>query len=500
MGDPLRVGDLQSADDLGWVWQTFKPNPGPQERLLRTKADDRMFGGAKGGGKTAGSLADFINCALRAAILADCDWGAFVGIMIRKTNDSLDEVRREIVRRWCWREINGKKVKIGELVGGADFRLVHPVFRGFSLKLRHCETEDDAEKYQGHNYQWGCLEEGGLYRTPKVADILQGTLRSDNKLITPKFMITANPGGPGHAWLKRRYVTPSEPNQVFVGRNEDGYVVSKRIFIPSLLDQNPHIPKDYERKLRAMTTGDDQQWKALRYGDWDIVRGDVRFDHFDRKIHMIPRFNIPSCWPIYYAMDWGEAVPSVITWWARCDGSAATGPNNEAIWFPKDTRICIGELFLGVDDGTYQTGLRLTDPQIVERMKVHVKEDPQLARAKTGVGDTQLHKNYSDSLATPNSRYYAPAGFPMQEVKGKDRINGWAEMNGRFFHSKAHRLEEPGLFAFDHLRHFQHTFENAQRDPDRLDDILDPDDYADCCRYAITFRPDPGLRTERRKF
>ncbi len=80
--------------------------------------------------------------------------------------------------------------------------------------------------------------------------------------------LTFNPGGPGHEWLKKRYITASKPMIPFkVVLDESGTTVT-RVFIPSRLADNPKIadPKAYAARIRA--SGPKWLVKAWLEGDW----------------------------------------------------------------------------------------------------------------------------------------------------------------------------------------------------------------------------------------
>src|SRR3990172_8062141 len=106
------------------------------------------------------------------------------------------------------------------------------------------------------------------------------------------------PGGPGHNFFKRRFVTPYPAGgKVIIGKGGN-----KRIYIHATLADNPHIDPAYKQSLEALP---DAEKKAKLYGDWDSYLGLV-FDEFRDKqypdepshaLHVIAPFDIPSWWP-----------------------------------------------------------------------------------------------------------------------------------------------------------------------------------------------------------
>jgi hypothetical protein len=66
----------------------WRPQPGPQEALLECPIEDIGFGGARGGGKTAGMLGDFGSHEHR--------YGRYArGLFLRRTYPELEEVTRQ---------------------------------------------------------------------------------------------------------------------------------------------------------------------------------------------------------------------------------------------------------------------------------------------------------------------------------------------------------------------------------------------------------------------
>jgi predicted phage terminase large subunit-like protein len=71
-----------------------------------------------------------------------------------------------------------------------------------------------------------------------------------------------NPGGPGHDWVRRRFVEPWQAHQY------DPTVALERHFYPARFGDNPHLDGDaYDEMLRQLDPITRQQ---LRDGDWDI--------------------------------------------------------------------------------------------------------------------------------------------------------------------------------------------------------------------------------------
>ena len=68
----------------------------------------------------------------------------------------------------------------------------------------------------------------------------------------------------------------------------------------------------YEQRLGAL---DENERRALRYGDWDIFAGQV-FREFRRDVHVVDPFPIPEDWRKFRALDYGYANPACCLWLA----------------------------------------------------------------------------------------------------------------------------------------------------------------------------------------
>lgn len=226
------------------VWY---PNPGPQTALIACPIEDILYGGARGGGKTGGMLGDFLQHAATYGRHAR-------GVFFRKTMAELEEVQRQAIELYT---------QLDAVYLVAEDTWVFP--NGASLKMRFLRTLADYTHYHGHSYTWLGYDDAGEWPDPKVIDRMRSTLRSDAGV--PCVMrLSANPGGPGHAWLKERYIIGRKP----MVPHQDPATGIWRVFIPAKLRDNPYLdPKEYTKNLLA--SGPAWLVKAWLEGDWDVV-------------------------------------------------------------------------------------------------------------------------------------------------------------------------------------------------------------------------------------
>lgn len=277
------------------VW---KPQPGPQHLLLTLpdKIGEVFFGGARGGGKTDGVIGLWLAHASRHGANAK-------GIIFRRSMSELEEVQSRMMELFpALGATYAVSVKTWTMPGGA------------TLKLRFLDADEDATKYQGHGYTFMAFDEAGNWPSPKPIDMLRATLRSVAGVPT-LLVLTGNPGGKGHDWIKERYILPAQPLTPFLGPDDQ-----LRIFIPSRLQDNKILmEKDPGYIDRLKASGPAWLVNAWLNGDWNATEEGNLFkrEHwkfFDEapKAEMIVQ-SLDSAFKTGTANDY-----SVCSTWARC--------------------------------------------------------------------------------------------------------------------------------------------------------------------------------------
>ena len=148
---------------------------------------------------------------------------------------------------------------------------------GARLTFAYLESDADAENYQGHNYSAIFIEEMGNFPRPEPIYKLMATMRSPNPLVKPIFRATANPGGPGHLWVRARYIDPEPKGMKIVHDTfENPFTGEKRaierVYIPSRVTDNPYCNNsDYIARLQL--SAGKRLLHAWLYGDWSIIEG-----------------------------------------------------------------------------------------------------------------------------------------------------------------------------------------------------------------------------------
>ena len=138
--------------------------------------------------------------------------------------------------------------------------------------------------------------------------------------------LTCNPGGIGHAWVKRLFVD----RQFREGEAPEDYS-----FIQALVFDNKALTEadpEYASSLRSLP---DRLRDAWLYGKWDVFEGQF-FPEFDSKIHVCSPDDIPKDVCHFLGFDYGFDMLAALICAVDCDGN---------LWVVKEK--CIPNLTLG---------------------------------------------------------------------------------------------------------------------------------------------------------
>src|SRR6056300_1947470 len=275
-------------DDTG-THVAFMPNDGPQTDFLAASEKDVLYGGAAGGGKSFAMLID---------PLRSCHIPEHRALILRRSMPEL----REIIDKS--RELYPKAFK------GAKFKEVEKLWQfpsGAKIEFGFLERDADVYRYQGQAYSWIGFDEITHLPTEFGWNYLASRLRTTDPEIKTYLRCTANPGGVGAHWVKRRYIEPADPNKSFAG--SEGLT---RKFIPAKLSDNPYLAKDgvYEKMLESLPP---TQSKQLLEGNWEVAEG-AAFAEFDMNVHVVDPFQFPFHWERLKGIDYGYASESCCLW------------------------------------------------------------------------------------------------------------------------------------------------------------------------------------------
>jgi len=179
-----------------------------------------------------------------------------------------------------------------------EFRLV-PELGGGVICFRNL---DDISKYLSAEFAAILVDE--LTRNErKIFDFLLGSMRWKGVPDT-KFIAATNPGGSGHAFVKKLWIDRDFSNE--------GFNPAEFTFVKSLYKDNKYIDPSYASQLAALP---EKLRKAYMDGDWNVFAGQF-FSEWRDDIHTCEPFEIPESWPTVIGLDYGYAKSAVAEWMA----------------------------------------------------------------------------------------------------------------------------------------------------------------------------------------
>lgn len=423
-----------------------------QAMYHKSPADELLYGGAAGGGKTAATVHEAFKLALSHA-----------GIQVyvfRRTYPELDKAVVFEARKWY--------TGIGKY-NKSDHVWTLP--NGSAIWFCHCHNASDRHIYQGAEMQVLFIDELTHF-TKEIYDYLRTRLRAAKKLnFSPRTRLTSNPGGIGHAWAKQEYadLEPYKLHRYEVHSKATGKTkIFTRQYIRALVTDNPHIDDNYifelERKPPALR-------KALLEGLWDSFEGQVFFEwvndseHYaDRKhTHVITPFTMPSTWPRYRSFDWGYMRPFSVLWWA-------VDPDNRCYLY----REWYGST------GEADVGLKLPSQQIAAGIKEREQNDGRvIGYADPAIWNASTGESIADQLARCGV-YFNPGDH--------DRMAGKMQLHNRL------AFDEDGvpmLYVFSTCKDFIRTIPALVYSQIKVEDVdtKGEDHIYDAARYFLMTRP-----------
>lgn len=249
----------------------------PQEKqvaFFKARARFVAYGGARGGGKSWSVR--------EKARLLSLRYGGIRILILRRSFPELQEnhilpMKRDLMGLAVWRE--------------TEKAFTFP--NGSRIKFGYCAGEHDVDQYQGQEYDIIFIDEATQF-TEYQYQTLTACLRGANDF--PKRMyLTCNPGGVGHAWVKR----------LFIDRDyRESEVPEDYVFISAKVTDNPALMEadpGYVRMLDNLPPGLREAW---RDGSWDVFAGQY-FTEWNRDVHVCDPFTPPDWWRWYVTMDYG---------------------------------------------------------------------------------------------------------------------------------------------------------------------------------------------------
>jgi predicted phage terminase large subunit-like protein len=203
-----------------------------------------MYGGAARGGKTD---------ALLIGALKYMDTPGYNALLLRRTFADLALPGALIPRSHEWLGPTAAKWN------NERHQWTFP--SGATLTFGYMATDNDRFQYQGTDFHYVGYDELTQFSEIQYQYLFSRLNRLEGSTIPLRMRAASNPGGPGHDWVKQRFVMPHPGND--------------RVFVPARLTDNPYV--DHESYIENLNELDAVTRAQLLEGNWDVLPEGDRF-------------------------------------------------------------------------------------------------------------------------------------------------------------------------------------------------------------------------------
>lgn len=293
--------------DVRVRWSEYIPHEPTEKQhaYLWVNTLEALFGGQVGGGKSD---------ALLMSALQYVDVPGYAALLLRKSYPDLAQPGAIMSRAKDW--LRGTGVKWNE--NNKEFLFPS----GAKVAFGYLKRDEDVYQYQSAEYQFIGFDELTQFTEFQYTYMLSRLRRVVGMRVPLRVRSGTNPGGKGHHWVRRYFIKEGRENG--------------RVFIPSALEDNPHLDQEsYRKSLEHL----DPYTKAqLLHGDWSArPPGNWAFDHEHldavfrygadtRKERQTKGIGAPVGGKLHSGIDFGEAS-HVLAIWPLEMGS---------VWVPKE--------------------------------------------------------------------------------------------------------------------------------------------------------------------
>lgn len=256
------------------------PNSEPQKQFFASRVRFTCYGGARGGGKTWSSRTKALGGALE-----------YEGIQILFVRRRYEDLENSVIQPMlkALQPVPNNRYNYNVQKHLLSFS------NGSTIKFGNMDGYNAAVggKYQGQEYDWVFIEEATQFTEQEfrgIAACCRGATPFPKRVY-----LTCNPGGIGHQWVKRIFIT----RDFLDNENPDDY-----LFIKATAEDNKDLLAGSPDYLNMLDLLPEDVRRAHRYGDWDALAGGY-FPEFTIKTHVVQPFKIPDAWPKYRAFDYG---------------------------------------------------------------------------------------------------------------------------------------------------------------------------------------------------
>jgi hypothetical protein len=453
----------------------YKPQH-KQKLLHACPANEVLYGGAAGGGKSYALLWDlYLLCNQIPDLQAYLFRRTFPELERTHIIKSQKEFPTHITKE------DGTRVQIAVYKEGKH-RWEFPL-NGSMLHFCHAERDDDVYRYKSEEMHVLAMDELTSFLEDQYR-FLRSRVRMDvpmwEKLPPilqkqlPGIKAGSNPGDRGHAWVKRYWIDQLEPtvdNTFHTKKFTLEHGGKTRCFIPAKLEDNDYIDtEEYEGGLIGIG---GTLATAMREGNWDIFAGQA-FPELSKEVHGVEPFSWENYTKQFMVMDWGYAKPFSIGWYCvDFDG----------------VLYRIYEWYGRLDPNKADEGLRMNVDDVADRIK-EIELDMGLHPIRRIAGmDLWVDRGGSrrDASGPTLAEEFGRQGIRFQKCDNR-RLQGKYQCHMRFAHNDGYPMFR---VITQNCPYFWRLMPNMVLDEKNIEDVSDKQE--DHCyeevRYAFMSRP-----------
>jgi len=308
---------VSATEDIGnatsVIEKCWKPTDRQQQILsLPDTVFEALGGGAAGGGKT--DLGILLPC-----IRQFVEHPKFKALIMRRTHPDIEKEIAPRQHEWYSPQ-------------GATYHETKKRWKfpsGAIVQNGHAEREQDVRKYDSAEYNYILWDESTHFTGFQYLYLSFTRCRSASPDLPAFVRSFTNPGNIGHQFFKKRFIDPCPGGNKIV---KDKVTKVKRIFIPFLGADNPHLLINDPTYLQRLEALPEIEKRAKLYGDWNSYEGQV-FSEFrvyrladepenaQHVIHLPEGARgydlhrvVPHWWPKILCVDWGWSAMTFAIW------------------------------------------------------------------------------------------------------------------------------------------------------------------------------------------
>lgn len=269
----------------------------------------------------------------------------------------------------------------------------------------------------------------------------------------PRFVGGTNPGGKGHAWVKKYWV--NQPRELPI---ELATLANEFYFVPARAADNSFLSQQYYEDLKTLPP---DMAKAYAEGSWDMFAGQY-FTNFDKVQHVVraEQVAIKPWWPKWISIDWGFEHEAAAYW--HTTESSDAGDRHTTYRELVQNHLAPRELAQAIVERTGQDRIS----------QIFLSPDAFAKRTS------------EEPIAQQLTEVFRAHGLPACAPADDDRVGGWMLMY-QLLDSKEWKITDNCTRLIENLP-------TLVRDPKHVEDILKVtgDDPADAARYGLKSRLD----------